>query len=88
MQLLSMEPIAADSHDFLSQQGSTGMGSKQAFMHLFHQMVNLGGIYASKQGCIVVPFVQDFPIQEELARHAPNKFLLTVCGPRWLFTIF
>jgi len=51
------EPIVAKSHDFSGQQGSIVMGSKQALMHLFHQMVNLGGIYALKQSCIVVPFV-------------------------------
>ena len=57
-------------------------------MHFFHQMVNLGGIYASKQSCVMVPLIQDFPTQEKLARHAPDEFLLTVCGPRRVFTIF
>ena len=46
------EPIIASSHNLSSQQGSTGMGSKQAFMHLFHQVVSLRGIYASKQSYI------------------------------------
>ena len=58
------KPIVAGSHDFSGQQGSTGMGSKQAFMHPFHQMVSLGGIYALKQGYIVVPLIQDFPTQK------------------------
>ena len=75
------EPILVGSHDFFSQQRSTGMGFKQAFMHLFHQMVSLRGIYASKQGCIMVPLIQEFPTQEELACHAPNELLLTIRGP-------
>ena len=48
-------------------------------MHLFHQMISLGGSYTSKQGRIMVPFVQDFSIQEKLASHALNKLLFTVC---------
>ena len=82
------KPIAAESHNFLGRQRSTGMGSKQAFMRLFHQMVSLKGIYASKQSCVMVPFVQDFPIQEKLARHVPNEFLFTIYGPRQVSTIF
>ena len=62
------------------------MGSKQALMHLFYQMASLKGIYASKQSCIVVPLLQDFPIQEELARHVLDKFPLIVHGS-WVFTI-
>ena len=57
-------------------------------MHLFHQMVSLEGIYASKQNCVVVPFVQDFPTQEKLARHVTDEFPLTVCGSRRVFTTF
>ena len=57
-------------------------------MYLFHQMVSLGGIYASKQSCIVLPLIQDFPTQEELAYHAPNELLLTVCRPKRVFIIF
>ena len=57
-------------------------------MHLFHQMVSLRGIYASRQSCIVVPLIQDFPTQKELACHTPNEFLLIVCGLRQVFTIF
>ena len=64
------------------------MGSKQAFMHLFHQMVSLRSIYASKQSCVMVPIVQDFPTQEKLAHHFPDEFLLTVYGPERVFTIF
>ena len=63
------------------------MGSVQAFMHLFHQMVSPRDIYALKLSCIVVPFIQDFPTQEELARHAPDKLPLTVHGSRRVFTI-
>ena len=36
----------------------------------------------------MVPLIQEFPTQEELACHAPNELLLTICGPRWVFTIF
>ena len=57
-------PIVAGSHNFSNQQGSTGMGSKQAFTHLFHQMVNLVGVFTSKQSCIVVPLIQDFPLKK------------------------
>ena len=35
----------------------------------------------------MVPFVQDFPTEEELVCHAPNELLLTICGPRRVFTI-
>ena len=56
------------------------MGSKQAFIHLFHQMVNLEGIYELKQGCLVVPLVQDFPTKKELAHDAPDELLPIVCG--------
>ena len=56
-------------------------------MHLFHQMVSLGGIYASKQNCIVVPLIQDFLTQEELACHGLDKLPLIVRGSRWVFTI-
>ena len=82
------EPIVADSHDFLDQQRSTGIGFNKALMHLFHQMASLEGIYASKQSCIVVPLIQDFPTQEELRHHAPNKFPLTIHGSGQVFTIF
>ena len=54
------------------------MGFKQALMHLFHQIVKLGNIHASKQGCIVVPLIQDLPTQEKLACHVPNELLLTI----------
>ena len=64
------------------------MGSKQAFMHLFHQMVSLKGIHASKKSCVVVPLVQDFLTQEKLAHHAPDELLLIVCGPKRVFSIF
>ena len=47
-------------------------------MHLFHQIISLEGIYASKQGRIVVPFVYDFSTQEKLADQAPDKLLFTV----------
>ena len=63
------------------------MGFKQALMHLFHQIVSLGNIYASKQGCIVVPLIQDFPTQEKLACHVPNELLFTICSSTWVFTI-
>ena len=59
----------------------------QAFMHLFHQMASLRGIYASKQSCIVVPLIQNFPTQKELACHALDKFPLTVYGFGLVFTI-
>ena len=36
---------------------------------------------------IMVPLVQDFPTQKELACHAPDKLLLTVQGFEWVFTI-
>ena len=64
------------------------MGFKHAFMHLFHQMDSLRGIYASKQGCIMVPLIQDFPTQEELACQALDEILLTIRGPKQEFTIF
>ena len=64
------------------------MDSKQAFMHLFHQMVSLWVVYTLKQSCIIVPLIQDVPTQEELAHHVPDEFLLTVCGSAWVFTIF
>ena len=35
----------------------------------------------------MVPLVQDFPTQKELARHAPDKLLLTIHGSGWVFTI-
>ena len=35
----------------------------------------------------MVPLVQDFPTQKELAHHAPDKLLLTVHGSKWVFTI-
>ena len=35
----------------------------------------------------MVPLVQDFPTQKELACHAPDKLLLTVQGFEWVFTI-
>ena len=54
-------------------------------MHLFHQMISLGGIYASEQGRIVVPFVQDFFTQEKLAGHALNKLLFIVRCTGWVF---
>ena len=76
------EPIVADSHNFLSQQGSTSMGSKQTLM------VSLRGIYASKQRCVVVPFVQYFPNQEKLACHALDEFPLVVYDSRRVSTIF
>ena len=76
------EAVAAGSHNFLGRQRSTAMGSKQAFMHLFHQMVSLKGIYASKKSCVMVPFVQDLSTQEKLACHVPNEFLFTIYGPR------
>ena len=50
-------------------------------------MVSPRDIYALKLSCIVVPFIQDFPTQEELARHAPDKLPLTVHGSRQVFTI-
>ena len=61
------EPIVAGSHNFFGQQGPTGMGTKQAIMHFFYQMVSLKGIYASKQSCVVVPLISDFVTQEKLA---------------------
>ena len=79
--ILHGEPIVTNSHNLLDQQGSTSIGSEQALMHVLHQKVNLGSIYASKQGCIVVPLIQDFPIQEKLARHALDELLLIVCRP-------
>ena len=73
------KPIAAESHNFLGRQRSTGMGSKQAFMRLFHQMVSLKGIYASKQSCVMVPFVQDFPTQKELEKlYRGSKRVFTI----------
>ena len=64
------------------------MGSKQALMHLFHQMISLCSIYASKQGRIMVPFIQDFPAQEKLARHVPDELFVTVCSSTRVFSIF
>ena len=58
--------------------------SMQAFMHHFHQV---GGIYALKQSYIVVPLIQDFPTQKELACHVPDKLLLIVQGSGQIFTI-
>ena len=81
------EPTIAISHNLSGQQGFTSISSKQAFMRLFHQVVSLGGIYASKKTCIMVPLVQDFPTQKELARHALDKFHLTVHGFERVFTI-
>ena len=81
------KPIVAGSYDLSGQLGSTSMSSKQSFMHLFHQMVSLGGIYALKQSCIMVPLIQDFPTQEELACHASDEFLLTIHGSGQVFTI-
>ena len=51
-------------------------------------MVSLGGIYALKQICIVVPLIQDFPTQEELAYHVTDELLLNVYCPRRVFIIF
>ena len=51
------EPIVASSHNLSVQQGSIGIGSKQALMHLFHQMVSLRGVYALKQSCVMVFFI-------------------------------
>lgn len=85
--ILNGEPIVANFHNFLSQYGSTSIGSKQALMHLFHQMASLNGIYASKQGFIAVPLIQDFPTKEKLAHHGPNEYILTTYNPRQVFTI-
>ena len=63
------------------------MGSKQASIHLFHQMASLRGIHASKQSCIVVPLIQGVPTQEESTYHVLNKFSLTVHNSRLVFTI-
>ena len=82
------EPIVTGTHNFLGQQGSTGMGFKQALKRLFHQMVSLGVIYESKKICVMVPLIQDFPTQEKLSRHVPDEFLLVVYGLRQVFTIF
>ena len=73
------EPIIVSSHNLSGQLGSTGIGSKQAFMYLFHQVVSLGGIYASKQSCIMVPLVQDFPTQKELEKlYRGSKRVFTI----------
>ena len=77
------KPIVSSFHEFLSQQESTGMGSKQTFMHLFHQMVSLEGIYESKQSCIMVPLILDFPTQKELACHALDKLPFLPMAPDW-----
>ena len=36
----------------------------------------------------MVPLIQDFPTQEELACQALDELLLTIRGPRQVFTIF
>ena len=56
-------------------------------MHLFQQVISLRGIYTSKQGRIVVPFVQDFSTQEKLAGHTPKKLLFIVRCTEWVFTV-
>ena len=49
-------------------------------------MISLRGIYASEQGRIVVPFVQDFSTQEKLAGHVLDKLLFIVRCTRRVFT--
>ena len=41
-------------------------------------MITFRGIYASEQGRIVVPFLQDFSTQEKLVGHALNKLLFII----------
>ena len=36
----------------------------------------------------MVPLIQDFTTQKELAHHVPGEFLLIVYGPKLAFTIF
>ena len=50
-------------------------------------MISLKDIYASKQGGIMVPFVQDFSTQEKLAGHMSNKLPFIVCCIGWVFTV-
>ena len=57
-------------------------------MHLFHQVISLRGLYALKQGRVVVPFVLDFSTQEKLASHALDKLLFTIFCIGRVFTVF
>jgi len=61
-------PVIACSQNLLSHCMPTRMSPEGAFVYFMHQQVSLVFVYTSDQNHVKVSFVQNVPVQEEVAR--------------------
>jgi len=63
------------------------MGSKSAIVHIMHQLLCFAFINTPQQYHIVVPFVQNISVQQELTSQSSQGLLVFVGSTRRVFTV-